>query len=233
MKYSTEILKKLQEVSNKPLAARINKSADEIKNAYDSTVSKMKSLGNLGDDEASELASAAISSAVKNEDVVVEVGAEKVHTAKFDRCVIDVKKKSTEVDAYAVCQASLGSSAIKKANRRKPEDEYVRTNEAKDIKTIEDIEADEENYEEMLKIKQDMGEDKKVTPKISKKIALLKIKDELEQFLNIYEFSLSDNEMQRAVEALRGLVSIINLSESKIKITKAQLNTLIESKRKK
>ena len=35
MTYSTEILKKLQEVSNKPLAARINKSADEIKNAYD------------------------------------------------------------------------------------------------------------------------------------------------------------------------------------------------------
>jgi len=232
MSYRKDIISKLNEVKNE-LPNRIAKSSSDIVLAYNTTVSKMKGLPNIGKDEAEQLASAAIANAVKEEGVVVEVGAEKVHTAKFDRCVIDVKKKSPEVDAYAVCQASLGSSAIKKANRRKPEDEYVRTNEAKDIKTIEDIEADEENYEEMLKIKQDMGEDKKVTPKISKKIALLKIKDELEQFLNIYEFSLSDNEMQRAVEALRGLVSIINLSESKIKITKAQLNTLIESKRKK
>jgi len=232
MSYRKDIISKLNEVKNE-LPNRIAKSSSDIVLAYNTTVSKMKGLPNIGKDEAEQLASAAIANAVKEEGVVVEVGAEKVHTAKFDRCVIDVKKKSPEVDAYAVCQASLGSSAIKKANRRKPEDEYVRTNEAKDIKTIEDIEADEENYEEILKIKQDMGEDKKVTPKISKKIALLKIKDELEQFLNIYEFSLSDNEMQRAVEALRGLVSIINLSESKIKITKAQLNTLIESKRKK
>jgi len=232
MSYRKDIISKLNEVKNE-LPNRIAKSSSDIVSAYNTTVSKMKGLPNIGKDEAEQLASAAIANAVKEEGVVVEVGAEKVHTAKFDRCVIDVKKKSPEVDAYAVCQASLGSSAIKKANRRKPEDEYVRTNEAKDIKTIEDIEADEENYEEILKIKQDMGEDKKVTPKISKKIALLKIKDELEQFLNIYEFSLSDNEMQRAVEALRGLVSIINLSESKIKITKAQLNTLIESKRKK
>jgi hypothetical protein len=78
-----------------------------------------------------------------------------------------------------------------------------------------------------------MEEANKNTPKISKKIALLKIKDELESFLHVYESNLSDDEMQRVIESLRGLVSIINLSESKIKITKAQLNTLIESKRKK
>jgi hypothetical protein len=232
MSYKKDIISKLNEVKNE-LPSRIAKSSSDIVSAYNSTVSKMKGLPNIGDDEAEQLASAAISNAVKEEGVVVEVGAEKVHTGKFDRCIIDVKKKSPDVDAYAVCQASLGPSAIKKSHRRKPEDEYVRTNEVKDIRSIEDIEAGEEDYEEELKIKQDMEEANKNTPKISKKIALLKIKDELESFLHVYESNLSDDEMQRVIESLRGLVSIINLSESKIKITKAQLNTLIESKRKK
>ena len=50
---------------------------------------------------------------------VNEVGAGKVHTKKFDRCVKDVKKNSPDVNPYAVCQASLGAKAIKKSHQRK------------------------------------------------------------------------------------------------------------------
>jgi hypothetical protein len=230
MKYTDDILKKLHEVSNKPLAARINKSADEIKNAYDSTVSKMKSLGDLGDTEASELASAAISSAVKNEGSNMnEVGPEKVHTVKFDRCVADVKKNSPDVDPYAVCQASLGASAIKKSHRSKPEDDYVRTNEVKDIKSIEDIEASEEDYEDFLKTKTDMETNEQQSPRVNKKMALLSIKDSLEDYMDMFSKQMDDDELRRVADAIRSLVSVINLSESKIKITKGQLNMLIES----
>lgn len=233
MTYSTEILKKLQEVSNKPLAARINKSADEIKNAYDSTVSKMKSLGNLGDDAASELASAAISSAVKNEGSNVnEVGPEKVHTSKFDRCVIGVKKNSPDVDPYAVCQASLGASAIKKSHRRKSEDEYMRTNEVNDIESIEDIEASEEDYEDFLKTKTDMETNEQQSPRVNKKMALLTIKDSLEDYMDMFEGQMNDVELRGVSDAIRSLVSAINLTESKIKITKGQLGTLIENVKK-
>lgn len=41
-----------------------------------------------------------------------------VHTAKFDRCVKDVKRSGTAADPYAVCEASLGSKAQLRAHRR-------------------------------------------------------------------------------------------------------------------
>ena len=233
MKYTNDILKKLNEVSSEPLTSRINKSADEIKNAYDSTVSKMKSLPNIGDTEAGELASAAISSAVKNEGSNMnEVGPEKVHTVKFDRCVADVKKNSPDVDPYAVCQASLGASAIKKSHRRKPEDDYVRTNEVKDIKSIEDIEASEEDYEDFLKTKTDMETNEQQSPRVNKKMALLTIKDSLEDYMDMFEGQMNDVELRGVSDAIRSLVSAINLTESKIKITKGQLGTLIENVKK-
>jgi hypothetical protein len=217
MKYTNDILKKLNEVSSEPLTSRINKSADEIKNAYDSTVSKMKSLP-IGDTEAGELASAAISSAVKNEGSNMnEVGPEKVHTVKFDRCVADVKKNSPDVDPYAVCQASLGASAIKKSHRRKPEDDYVRTNE---------------DNEDFLKTKTDMETHEPQSPRVNKKMALLKIKDSLEDYMDMFSRQMDDDELRRVADAIRSLVSVINLSESKIKITKGQLGTLIENVKK-
>lgn len=232
MKYSADILKKLNEVKTEPLPVKIAKASGEIESAYKNTMSKMKSLPDVGDAEAAGLASAAISSAVKEEGVVTEVGAEKVHTSKFDRCVTGVRKKSPDVDPYAVCQASLGAGAIKKGHRRKPEDEYVRTNETKDIKSIEDIEASEEDYEEELKIKQAMGENSDKPRKVNKKIALFKIKNDLEEFINTYDFALSEDELQRLTDAVRSMVSIINLTESKVKLTKGQLTTLIESVKK-
>jgi len=42
----------------------------------------------------------------------------KVHTAKFDRCVEAMSERGSAVDPYAVCQASLGESAILKKHRR-------------------------------------------------------------------------------------------------------------------
>lgn len=46
-------------------------------------------------------------------------GRKSIHTAKFDRCVSRVKARGGRVNAYAVCQSSLGSKAIKKSHRRK------------------------------------------------------------------------------------------------------------------
>ena len=55
-----------------------------------------------------------------------EFGKDKVHTAKFDRCVADVKKHPKKLDnPYSICQASLGADAIKKSHRKKEEEDYT------------------------------------------------------------------------------------------------------------
>lgn len=42
-----------------------------------------------------------------------------VHTEKFHKCVVDVKKKGTAKSPYAVCMASIGpEKAIKKTHLR-------------------------------------------------------------------------------------------------------------------
>lgn len=217
MKYTDDILKKLQEVSGEPLTSRIEKATEEVLGAFKDTERMVKSLG-LDAAVTKQVTSAAISSAVKNEGSNMnEVGPEKVHTVKFDRCVADVKKNSPDVDPYAVCQASLGASAIKKSHRRKPEDDYVRTNE---------------DNEDFLKTKTDMETNEQLSPKVNKKMALLRIKDSLEDYMNMFSRQMNDDELRRVADAIRSLVSVINLSESKIKITKGQLGTLIENVKK-
>lgn len=171
MKYTNDILKKLNEVSSETLSGKINKSADEIKSAFDSTKSKMKSIPDVEDEEAAKLASAAISSAVK-------------------------------------------------------------TNEVSEPKTIEDIEASEEDYEDFLKTKTDMETNEQLSPKVNKKMALLRIKDSLEDYMDMFSRQMDDDELRRVADAIRSLVSVINLSESKIKITKGQLGSLIENVKK-
>lgn len=229
MKYQNKILSVLKEAQGESLTNRIQQSSDAIKSAYQTTVQSMKNLTGVGDDEAEDLATAAISSAVKtegvsnsshvvqydsersgeepfmlngvkwqfvnvinndgkkdigvyrfdhdlaydyqwfmdevvpkpkNDEMVTEVGDEKVHTAKFDRCVADVEKQGDVDNPYAVCQASLGSGAIKKSHRDKPEDEYVRTqHEQKEPQTPEDAESGSEEYENFLDtIKKSMDE---------------------------------------------------------------------------
>jgi catalase (peroxidase I) len=187
MKYSTDILKKLNEIKGEQLPSRIKKASNDIVSAYNTTVGKMKNLPNLGDTEAAELASAAISSAVKEEGVVVEVGPEAVHMAK---------------------------------------------NETNDIKSIEDIEASEEDYEDYLKTKQAMETNEQNSPKVNKKMALLRIKDDLENYMDMFTNQMDDNELRRVADAIVSLASVINLTESKIKITKGQLGTLIENVKK-
>lgn len=218
MKYQNKILSILKEAQGEQLSSRVQKSTDDIKTMYQSTVQNMKGLPGINDDDAEELATAAISSAVKTEgfanaqhvvqydsqrsgeepfmvngikwqyvnvinnegkkdigvyrfdhdiaydyqwfmdevvpkpkddETINEVGDEKVHTAKFDRCVKDVKEKGSVDNPYAVCQASIGAGAIKPSHQDKPEDEYVRTqHEQKEVETPEDAEAGSEDYEE-------------------------------------------------------------------------------------
>lgn len=55
--------------------------------------------------------------------IVYEVRAKnpdnkKVHTAKWDRCVKEVRKRGTAADPYAVCTAAMGELAVRKPHRR-------------------------------------------------------------------------------------------------------------------
>jgi hypothetical protein len=45
-------------------------------------------------------------------------GRRSVHTAKWDQCVKDVRKKGAAADPYAVCTAAMGELAIRKPHRR-------------------------------------------------------------------------------------------------------------------
>lgn len=98
-------------------------------------------------------------------DVVSEVGPEKVHTAKFDKCVDAVKEKGDVDNPYAVCQASLGADAIKKSHQKKDEDEYVKTEDIDpgtgedfgDIGPGGDIEAKADDYEKFQELLKDLG----------------------------------------------------------------------------
>ena len=74
MKYQNKILSVLKEAQGEQLSSRVQKSADDIKTMYQSTVQNMKSLLGVDDGDAEELATAAISSAVKNEGETMEEG---------------------------------------------------------------------------------------------------------------------------------------------------------------
>jgi hypothetical protein len=45
-------------------------------------------------------------------------GRKRVHTAKWDRCVKEVRQRGTAADPYAVCTAAMGELAIRKPHRR-------------------------------------------------------------------------------------------------------------------
>lgn len=47
-------------------------------------------------------------------------GRARVHTAAFDRCVTDVRRKGTAVNPYAVCSASMGERGVLPSHRRNP-----------------------------------------------------------------------------------------------------------------
>jgi len=184
MKYQNKILSVLKEAQGEQLSSRVQKSADDIKTMYQSTVQNMKSLPGVGDDEAEDLATAAISSAVKTEgETITEVGDKEVHTDKFDRCVKDVEEKGDVDNPYAICQASIGAGAIKKDHRTKPDDEYDRTDRADEsIDTLEvpdDVKAKEQDYKEMQRLMQQAAEEGVKNESVVGKIK----KDELERVM--------------------------------------------------
>lgn len=45
-------------------------------------------------------------------------GRKFVHTAKWDRCVREVRKRGTAADPYAVCTAAMGEMAVRPSHRR-------------------------------------------------------------------------------------------------------------------
>jgi len=93
MKYQNKILSVLKEAQGEQLSSRVQKSADDIKTMYQSTLQNMKSLPGIGDDDAEDLTTAAISSAVKTEgETIAEVGNKEVHTAREQK---EVKTRKT------------------------------------------------------------------------------------------------------------------------------------------
>jgi hypothetical protein len=143
MKYQNKILSVLKEAIN------TSSEVQDIITATQNAENQFKSQG-YGPDQAKTLAINAVTKSVMgDDDTINEVGDEKVHTAKFDRCVKDVEEKGGVDNPYAICQASIGAGAIKKDHRTKPEDEYDRTqHEQKEEKTPEDTEAGSKDYEE-------------------------------------------------------------------------------------
>ncbi len=133
----------------------VNQTSDELRN-----------MG-MDDKDSKEIAVNVVTKSYvdsNNDDVVSEVGPEKVHTAKFDRCVADVKEKGGVDNPYVICQASLGADAIKKSHQKKDEDEYVKTEDIDpgtgedfgDIGPDGDIEAKADDYEKFQELLRDL-----------------------------------------------------------------------------
>lgn len=158
MKYQNKILSVLKE------AIDTSSAVQDITTAMQNAENQFKGQG-FGDKAAEVLAIDAVTQSVadgeameESNDIVTEVEGEEVHTAKFDRCVKDVEEEGKVDNPYAICQASIGASAIKKDHRTKPDDEYDRTDRADEsIDTLEvpdDVEAKEQDYEEMQRLMQ-------------------------------------------------------------------------------
>lgn len=143
MKYQNKILSVLKE------AIDTSNAVKNITNAIDKAKGEFEAKG-FNEPQSKRLAIDAVTKSVMGgDDTITEVGDEKVHTAKFDRCVNDVKKKGDVNNPYAICQASIGADAIEPSHQDKPENEYVRTqHEQKEVKTREYGEAGSEDYED-------------------------------------------------------------------------------------
>jgi hypothetical protein len=47
---------------------------------------------------------------------------DKIHTAKYERCVKEVKKEGADVNPYAVCESSIGyCKSIKGSHQKRKE----------------------------------------------------------------------------------------------------------------
>ena len=111
MKYQNKILSVLKEAQGEQLSSRVQKSADDIKTMYQSTLQNMKSLPGIGDDDAEDLTTAAISSAVKTEgETIAEVGNKEVHTAREQKEVKTREDGEAGSEDYEEFQDAINKS---------------------------------------------------------------------------------------------------------------------------
>ena len=96
-------------------------TSEKARKAIEDMVDTVEDELSVNEPEAKEFVkNYVIGSDVSESEDLNEVGADEVHTEKFNSCVKDVKKNSPDVDnPYAICQASLGAKAIKKPHQRK------------------------------------------------------------------------------------------------------------------
>jgi len=193
MKYQNKILSVLKEAIN------TSSEVQDITTATQNAENQFKGQG-FGDEQSKILAINAVTKSVMGDDDTMEEG-EEVHTAKFDRCVKDVDKEGKVDNPYAICQASIGADAIKKDHRTKPEDEYDRTDRADEgmgtLEVPDDVEANENEYEEMQQLKQQAAEEE---AKRRNESVVGKIKK---------------GELERVMEALKPKKKIIKVKELK------------------
>jgi len=144
-------------------------------------------------------------------DIALQKEGEEVHTAKFDRCVKDVEKEGGVDNPYAICQASIGASAIKKDHRTKPDDEYDRTDRADEgmdnLQVPDDVEAAEGEYLEKEKLKNDVAKDASNT------------NEGIEPLSGVDMKQYYDKKVQRKTDGLVGDVVRWGASKLKVKIT--------------
>lgn len=140
-KYILEAVEKLStnDVMN---AEKVLDAAEKLKN----TAGKL-----FGDKDAKEI----VGNLLTPSKQLKEVGAEKVHTAKFDSCVANLKAKGEVDNPYAVCQASLGEKAIKKSHQRK--EKYEESDKKEMTNEYKDIEVGADEYEKEQKAREELG----------------------------------------------------------------------------
>ena len=98
-------------------------TSKKTEQAIDDMVTTVQDELDVDEDDAKEFVKNYVIGSDIND--INEVGKDKVHTAKFDGCVADVKKQPNVDNPYAICQASLGADAIKKSHRKKEDEDYT------------------------------------------------------------------------------------------------------------
>jgi hypothetical protein len=207
-------IKKQDIIENNEKAKKIAQNTiNDVKNIVNDLKTPLTQI--TGDEESSKkiatkIAADSIERAYDKQ--LEEVGPSSVHTTKFDKCVASVEKKSNVDNPYAICQSSLGSDAIKKSHRRKPESQYENTGEDfGDMPTNTDLEVRADDYEkekenlELFKQDNEKNKNESVRNRISK--------NELIESLKINEGDPNDNKL--TVGELRQSLEILKKAKNK------------------
>ena len=165
--------KDIEKEKESPIDAKADKVDTELSDKLDQVKKQLRpSIEGLEDelelmtgskDTAEKLTQDMVDAALKSEGKNKEKESP-IHKEKWERCVKDVKKKSPDVNPYAVCTASIGyEGSIKKPHRRKDENEERIASDA-----IKHGQTQGEVGDEFYDLLKSLPNDDKPTPKDKK-----------------------------------------------------------------